>query len=165
MTKLTERTQSQQSELDVHIVERPACRVQALRHYGPASAIAQTYEKMRAYIGKRTVETWFGIVQGDSDAENGFVYHAAVSGLGEKLAHPDMELLNIAGGCYASHTLVGPYQQISTTMEALYTKWLPQSAFEADDRPAVEWYLNSPEDTAQENLRTNLLIPVRRAGI
>jgi len=156
----------QELSLNVQIVERPAYQVQALRHRGPPSTIPHTFLRMAAHIGERTTDTWFGVMIGDheDDEDNieGCLYHAAVSGLGDTQVHPDMQLMTIPGGRYALHTLVGPYTQINAVLTALYSTWLPQSGYVPDDRPTLERYLNSPHDTAPENLLTELLIPIRK---
>jgi AraC family transcriptional regulator len=76
-------------------------------------------------------------------------------------ADSDLQTLEIGAGTYAVHTLSGPYTQINAVLKALYTRWLPHSGYEADDRPIVEHYLNSPRTTAPDALLTDLLIPIR----
>jgi AraC family transcriptional regulator len=148
-------------QLSVTIVERPALRVQALRHHGPTSTIPHVYQQMHTYVAGKPTQNWLGIIQGDPEADEGYAYYAAVCGLGEQPIHDNIELLEIQGGQYASYILHGPYTQINAAMTALYNVWLPQSGYEPDDRPALENYLNSPENSAPEDLRTELLIPIR----
>ena len=149
----------------VRIDERPTQPVHALRHRGPFSTIPHTHRQLRAYAGTRTVSNWLGISCGDPDLPGQFSYHAAVASPDDwPIDGKEIERLDIPGGLYAVHCLVGPYTRINAAVHALYTQWLPRSGYEPDDRPTLEHYLNSPRLVAPGALRTDLLIPIRPAS-
>lgn len=150
-----------ETSLAVSIVERPSLQVQALRHEGPPSTIPHTYRHLISYLDKHSWPALYGIIYGDLEAGDGLRYYAAAAGLGAQPVHDDIEMMNIAAGTYALYTLTGAYTQIDSVMTVLYGNWLPQSGYEPDDRPALECYLNSPIDTPQEKLLTELLLPIR----
>lgn len=145
----------------VELVEQTAFRIQSLRHHGPVGTIAHTHRHLRQLVARRPVLQWLGISYGDPEADEGFSYFAAATLAGDDLISPDVELIDIPAGWYASHTLMGPYTQINATISALYSLWLPYSGYEPDDRPLLEIYRNSPLNTAPADLQTDLLIPVR----
>jgi len=157
-------------ELAVELIERAPQQVQALVHRGPASTIPHTWWRLMQIAGNWPVAGCLGVAGGDGDdgaesPDHGFTYHAAVVLKGDEPQPHTSELapMELAGGRCAQHTLTGPYTQINAAISALYAVWLPQSGFEPDDRPVIEVY-HSPFDTAPQDLRTDLLIPIRDLG-
>ena len=152
-------------ELAVQLIERAPQRVHALLHRGPASTIPHTYWRLMKLAAGWPVRGCIGIGRGDGDdgstsPDGGFVYHAALALDGEPPPGTELVAMELAGGRFAQHTLIGPYTQINAAVTALYAAWLPQSGYEPDDRPVLEIY-HSPFDTPAHQLRTDLLIPVR----
>ncbi len=149
----------------VRIVERPAQQVQALRHQGPLSTIPHTHRRLRAYAGDRVMSTWLGVSCGEGPNPDDYRYYAAAASPEPWPAQGKLERLALPGGRYGLHCLVGPYARINAAINALYARWLPGSGYEPDDRPMLEHYLNSPRQVSQAELRTDLLIPIRSAGV
>jgi AraC family transcriptional regulator len=148
----------------VEIIERAAQRLVALRHQGPVSTISHTHRRLHKMSFAPMVSAWLGACYGDPDEESDFRYYAAAALTSElTLDEPPLECIDIPAGRYARHCLQGPYTNISATVSAIFKRWLPASDYEADDRPVLEHYLNSPRNTAPNALRTNLLIPIRSA--
>jgi DNA gyrase inhibitor GyrI len=110
---------------------------------------------------KNTKEA-IGIFYGDSaGGDSAFRYYAGVIWVEPLKADGGIELLEVPGGKYASHRLVGSYHGIPSAFQRLYGEWLPKSGFVPDDRPALEIYRNNPYDTPANDLITDLLIPLR----
>lgn len=153
------------SELPFEVIERAPQRVHALVHRGPASTIPHSYRRLMRIAGEWPGNGCIGVASGDGDEgcespDGGFSYHAAVVLEGEPPRASELAPMTLAGGRYAQHTLLGPYTQINAAIAALYAVWLPNSGFEPDDRPVLEVY-RSPPYTPSQDLRTDLLIPVR----
>ena len=64
----------------------------------------------------------------------------------------------IPGGEYAVCRHVGPYHELGRTYLALLGHWLPSSGREAVQLACVERYWNDPENTAPEELETDLCV-------
>ncbi len=149
----------------VRIVERPSQRVYALRHRGPLATIPHTQRRLHLHCDTNTVSESLGASYGDPADAEGFRYYAAASSYQPwPVVDKDIEMLDIPAGRYALHCLAGPYVRISAAIQALYSRWLPSSGYEPDDRPTLEHYLNSPHTANQADLRTDLLIPIRSAA-
>ncbi len=58
-------------------------------------------------------------------------------------------------------TVKGPYSDLPSGYAQLFGQWLPASGEEAADSPAFEVYLNSPMDTAPDDLLTEICLPLR----
>ena len=61
----------------------------------------------------------------------------------------------VAGGEYAVITHEGPYDTILDSYRAL-EQWFTDNGRQFGDRPAFEVYLNTPENAAPEDLRTEI---------
>ena len=68
----------------------------------------------------------------------------------------------IAGGAYAVLTHFGPYEKLNASYEKLLGQWLPRSGRRLRSAPCFEIYLNSPENTAPEDLVTDIHAPLER---
>ena len=72
----------------------------------------------------------------------------------------DVEVQEIAGGEYAVYVHEGPYENLHDSYTRLYGQWLPSSGREASAAPSLEIYLNSPQNTAPADLRTEICVPL-----
>jgi AraC family transcriptional regulator len=67
----------------------------------------------------------------------------------------------IPGGTYAVFLHKGPYEKLIDTYDYIYGVWLPESGQELREEPCFENYLNSPDKTPPENLRTEIFVPLK----
>ena len=146
---------------DVRVVELPARQVLAMRHVGPSATIPYTWHRMKALVGERPLSDWLGLSVGEPTQAEGFAYFVGVEPRGFASAEVELETLVIPAGTWALHELAGPHTRINTAFDAVYSRWMPGSGYEPDQRPALERYLNSSRDTAPSDLRTELLVPIR----
>ena len=65
----------------------------------------------------------------------------------------------IPGGDYAVLTHIGPYSGLGASYAQLFGQWLPRSGRRLRPTPSFEAYLNSPENTAPEDLIVDLHAP------
>lgn len=61
---------------------------------------------------------------------------------------------------YAKFVHKGSHESCCETYERIYACWLTEVALEFADAPILEFYLNDEEDTPQEELLTEIYIPV-----
>ena len=145
----------------VRVVELPARQVLALRHVGPAATIPHTWRRMAQLAGERPMADWLGLSVGDPDEAEGYAYYVGVAPGSLDAAEAALETIDVPAGTWAVYELAGPYTRINTAFEAVYSRWMPGSGYEPDQRLALERYLNSPRDVAPADLRTELLVPIR----
>jgi AraC family transcriptional regulator len=67
----------------------------------------------------------------------------------------------IQGGKFAVFTHKGPYEKLENSYDYIFGKWLPESGNELRNTPGYEKYLNAPESTSPEKLRTEIYVPVK----
>ncbi|MBP1614113.1 MAG: Zinc finger protein [Bacteroidetes bacterium] len=66
----------------------------------------------------------------------------------------------IAGGLYAVFTYQGAYKNLESLYCSIYRNWIPNSNYELRDAAFFEKYLNTPDVVSQDELLTEVYIPV-----
>ncbi|NDW09576.1 GyrI-like domain-containing protein [Dysgonomonas sp. 520] len=66
----------------------------------------------------------------------------------------------IEGGKYAVFLYQGSYDHLSSVYDTIYEKWLPESGERLRDTACFEKYVNNPDNTAPEKLKTEIYIPI-----
>jgi AraC family transcriptional regulator len=66
----------------------------------------------------------------------------------------------LAAGRWAVAVHQGSYNTLSNTYLRLVGGWIPQHHHGLDDRPCLEFYLNSPATAAESDLRTEVWAPL-----
>lgn len=137
-----------------------------LRHDGPIATIGQTFRKLSQMLCPDGASAMsydrIGICTGDPEESDSFCYCAGIVPTPPIEPIAGMQAARIEGGLYAAYRLIGPYALIAPTFAALFGGWLPQSGYEPDDRPALEFYRSPSSPGAQKECVTDLLIPIRR---
>jgi AraC family transcriptional regulator len=137
-----------------------------LRHHGPVATIRQTFrrlDRLAQDLGLNGEQAdRIGVSWGDPDEDGGFTYLAGIVTTGPQPPCAPLEPVRLAGGYYGSHRLVGPHALIAPTFRSLFGGWLPQSGFEADNRPTLEIYCRRQPDAAPTQCVTDLFIPLRK---
>ncbi len=66
----------------------------------------------------------------------------------------------IEGGRYAVFTLKGSYSKLMDFYNRIYSQWLPVSNYRLRDSVPFEKYLNNPEKVSEQDLLTEVYIPI-----
>ena len=150
----------------VTIRTEPARRLAALPHKGPYPEIGRAFEKLGATIGARGLFAQAGRMVGvyydDPSATPAADLHSH-AGLEIR---PDMPLtapleeVTLPAGRHAVMTYKGPYAGLPAAYDQLYCTWLPASGKEPGNSQVFEVYLNTPMDTAPEDLLTEICLPL-----
>jgi AraC family transcriptional regulator len=152
---------------DVILRTDPARRLAALPHGGPYPLIGRAFEKLGATVGARGLFPQLGHMVGvyyDSTADTppeALRSHAGFEcGPDTPIDPPLVEVL-LPVGRHAVLTFKGSYAGLPAAYDQLFGLWLPQSGEEAADSPVFEVYLNTPMDTAPEDLLTEICLPLK----
>ncbi len=153
--------------LGVRLVSRPASRIAKVRHVGPLDQCGLAWDRLLGVLG---VDGWiggemdfFGICYDNPDevpAEK-LRYDACATVPPHFAGYEGLELGEIPGGDFAVTTHFGTYSKIGETWGLLFGTWLPRSGYEPADHPCFEHYLNSPESCPEEDLCTDLFLPIQ----
>lgn len=149
------------------IRQEPARRIAALPHRGPYNEISRAYDKLGAILGARGLWPQAGamvaVYYDDPDATPpaDLRSHAGVAFGPDVVLEAPLEVVILPAGPHAVMTYRGPYSGLGAAYEVLFGQWLPGSGHEPADSPVFEIYLNTPMDTAPEDLLTELCVPLR----
>lgn len=150
----------------IAIRNEPARRLAALPHKGAYTDISRAYDKLGALLGTRGLWAKAGamvaVYYDDPSATPAadLRSHAGVAFATDVALDTPLEVVNLAEGPHAVLRHQGPYAGIPAAYDHLFG-WLAGSGREALDSPVFEIYLNTPMDTAPENLLTEICVPLK----
>jgi AraC family transcriptional regulator len=142
-------------------------RLAAVAHKGPYFEISRAFQKLSAVMGTRNLFPKAGRMVGifyddpQSVPWPDLRSHAAFEITGEVDLSKPLEEVTLPAGRHAVMTYRGPYAGLPAAYDQLFGAWLPSSGEEPADTPSFEVYLNSPMDTAPEDLVTELHLPLK----
>jgi AraC family transcriptional regulator len=152
--------------MDVRIEEVEPMRVAFMRHVGPYDQVGETWGRLCGWAGPLGLlgpnTKFLGLCHDDPEitAPENIRYDACLSV--DETVQPQGEIgvQIIAGGEYAVTLHKGPYDGLAQTYARVCGNWLPANGREPGPGPSIEFYRNSPEDTAPEDLMTEIYVPV-----
>jgi AraC family transcriptional regulator len=142
-------------------------RLAAVAHKGPYFEISRAFQKLSAVMGTRNLFPKAGRMVGVFYDDPQSVpwpelrSHAAFEVTGDVDIASPLEEITLPAGRQAVMTYKGPYAGLPAAYDQLFGAWLPTSGEEPADMPSFEVYLNSPMDTAPEDLVTELHLPLK----
>lgn len=157
-------------KMDVRIETREPMKVAFVRHVGPYTECKPAWDKLMAWAGPKGLmgpdTPCLGICYDDPEITpaDKIRYEACLAISEEIEGEGEVGVQELAGGDYAVTTHRGPYTELHKTWTSLYGQWLPQSGYECREAPAFEVYLDYPETTPEEELRTDICVPVRKTS-
>ena len=144
----------------------PTRKLAAVIHHGAYNGIGQCFEDLAVIATNESlwpqVKGMIGVHYDDPNVvkEEDLRSHAALWITEDAAVPAKLESISLpAGKCAVLH-YKGPYSSIKVAYDYLYGDWLPKSGKEPADAPPYELYLNSPADTAESELLTDIVLPL-----
>ena len=150
----------------VEIRDLPDQHLVSTAHKGPYFEINRAFERLFATLAARNLIGQTGHLVGVFRDDPSVTpaadlrSHAAVIVEADFAIPATLEAYMLPAGPHAVLTYQGPYAGLPAAYDQLYGLWLPHSGRSMADRPSFEVYLNSPMNTAQEDLLTALHLPL-----
>jgi AraC family transcriptional regulator len=154
--------------IEVSIEKHPARRLLALAHEGDYRQIGSKFERLMGTAGS------LGLLGPDSITIGIYYHDPDGTSVDELRSHacvrvspafdqaPDgFEIVDLPEGDVAIGVHRGPYTELEDSYRWLYGQRLPSSGREPADRPTYEIYVDDPETTKSEELRTLICIPLK----
>ena len=144
----------------------PARRLVCLPHKGAYPEIGRAFEKLGATIAARGLFPRMGHMVGvyyDSPADvapDALRSHAGFETAADTPIAAPLQEVDLPGGRHAVLTFKGPYAGLPAAYDQLFGIWLPTSGETPANSPIFEVYLNTPMDTAPEDLVTEICLPL-----
>jgi AraC family transcriptional regulator len=152
--------------MDVRIETVPVMRVAFMRHIGPYRQVGRIWERLMAWagprglLGPRTLCIGIGHDDPHVTPPDKVRYDACITVDEHFQPEGEVGVQEVGGGEYAVTTHRGPYEKLTETYAPLCGEWLPASGREPRADPAFEIFRNTPQDTAPEDLRTDIYLPL-----
>ncbi len=152
--------------IDVTLKELTSRKVLFVRHTGPYDQCKTAWEKVCGFAGSKglmpAVTEFCGLCYDNPEetAPEDIRYDACLVTEADITAEGEIGTQKIPGGKYATCQHKGPYSGLAQTYQEIYGHWLPQSGHEPKHSPSIEVYLNSPEDVPEQDLLTEIQIPL-----
>lgn len=154
-------------QMEVEIKQMPELRVASVRHVGPYNQIPNAFERLGAiayeagFIGKPGT-AMIAIYHDDPESTPPDQLRAdAALVLPEDAEIPEgLAEQRLPGGSYACTLHQGSYTHLGDVWARFMGEWLPASGHRIGDGPSYEQYLNDPSTAAEEELKTELYLPI-----
>ena len=144
----------------------PGQRLVSTAHTGPYPEINRAFERLFATLAARNLIGQTGRMVGvflDDPSVTPLTDLRSYAGavVDESFAIPEpLQEYRLPAGPHAVLTFKGPYAGLPAAYDQLFGLWLPASGRSTADHPSFEVYLNSPMDTPQDQLLTELCLPL-----
>ncbi len=158
--------QPEDKSMNVSIKRIGPLRVAFVRHVGPYRHVGRAWETLCTFLGKEGRLggdcQFVGLSHDDPEVTppDKLRYDACITVSDDFRPRGDIGVQVIGGGDYAVMTHFGPYEKLNESYRKLLGQWLPRSGRELGSGPSLEFYLNSPENTAPEDLITDIYAPL-----
>jgi len=152
--------------MDVTLQKFEIMKLVFSRHTGPYKEAGKVWEDLCSYkslmeqVDEDTL--FFGLCYDDpKQVEPSKIrYDACISVKGDFEVPEGLETKLFEGGEYAVHRHLGNYDGLKDKYAWLYGVWLPSSGRELRKEPPMEIYRNSPQFTPEDQLITDICIPL-----
>ncbi len=152
--------------MDMELKKIGARRVLFVRHTGPYEESKVAWEKLCEWgVSKGVMEgvsEFCGLCHDDPQvtAPEKIRYDACLVTDAEINKDGEVGLQEIESGEYATYVHKGSYSGLLKVYLDIYGDWIPQLGREPKESPCVEVYLNDPRDTPEQELLTEIQIPL-----
>ena len=150
----------------VDIKTMPELRVASVRHRGPYSRIGEAFAILSEIAGRAGLfgpdTLLLGIYHDDPKltAQEELRSDAGITVSPDATLPAELDEQRIPAGRYAVTTHIGPYATLVDTWEQFMQEWLPHSGNRFGEGVSYEVYRNTPGDVPEDQLHTDIFIPV-----
>ena len=154
--------------MEVRVISLEPARIAFVRHVGPYAEVGPTWQRLVAWAGGQGLlgldTRTFGLCHDapDTTTPEQLRYDACIVIGPDVQAGDGVEVQDFAGGRYAVATHRGSYTRLAETYSGLIEEWVPANRLElAEERLCVEVYRNDPQQTPENELVTDVHVPIR----
>lgn len=155
--------------MQVELRQYPSRKAVCMSHQGAYFMIGKTFEQLKAWLNENHVDAGQGLaVYYDDPGVTPVAELKSDAGVFVSddftTNDPRVHLVDVAGGLYAVGTHAGSYDGLANAWGEMVGKWLPASGYAFGDSPGFEVYVNDCSQTQASELRTEICVPVKKAG-
>ncbi|NUU61037.1 AraC family transcriptional regulator [Paenibacillus sp. JW14] len=152
--------------------ELPGYEVAYVRHVGSYLDTRDAWDKLGQWASEQGLapgqHSFIGISLDDSIFidEMACRYDACVSlpsGFQQHGHALHIQFQTLSGGLYAVYPYYDTVEKFVLAYQNVFNLWLPNSQYEVDDRPCLEFCLNDPAQDAEGKVKVKLYVPIKQA--
>lgn len=155
--------------MNISVKELREFEVAFVRHVGSYLETSHIWRKLGIWAEKnelRPPEQYFiGISLDDPSMVDEYAcrYDACVTIPKEfdKVDQTDVQFKTLPGGLYALYHFYDTVDKLGITYQSLFGQWLPNSEYDPDDRPCLEFCMNNPLHDPEGKAKIDLYIPIK----
>ncbi|USK55619.1 AraC family transcriptional regulator [Cytobacillus solani] len=157
-------------KMNISVKELPEYEVAYIRHIGSYLDTHHAWSKLGKWAEQNnlfpTNQYFIGISLDDPSMVDEFAcrYDACVTIPIDfnKEDQSEVQFKKLSGGVYALYTFYDTIDKFAITYQSLFGQWLPNSEYDADDRPCLEFCMNNPMEDPEGKCKVDLYIPIKK---
>ena len=152
--------------MEARVEYAPPLRVAFMRHTGPYDQVGATWQTFIGWAMSRGLlrpgSRLLAVAHDDPEITppDKLRYDACLAVDEAVQPEASVGVQEIAGGSYAITCHCGPYERLGACYATLLGQWLPANNQQPKPAPCLEVYLNNPQQTAPQDLLTEIHIPL-----
>ncbi|GGG78709.1 AraC family transcriptional regulator [Paenibacillus radicis (ex Gao et al. 2016)] len=87
------------------------------------------------------------------------------SGYERQQSNTQVEFKTLSGGMYAVYSYYDTIDKFVLAYQNVFSLWLPNSEYDADDRPCLEFCMNDPAKDKEGKCKVDLYVPIKKMKI
>jgi AraC family transcriptional regulator len=161
-------TKKRMTSMEVTVKTLPEMNVAYVRNIGPYDKIGPAFDRLMQWAGPRGLIRFpetklLGVYHDDPNITDPDKLRAdaCLTVPAGTATDGDIGSMTIPGGRYAVAKVEVRAGEFGKAWDELMRDWLPESGFQADDRPCFEIYLNNPEEHPEHKFIVEICEPVK----
>jgi AraC family transcriptional regulator len=153
--------------MEIRVESLTPMRVAFIRHNGPYETCCQAWGRLydwaarKNFIGPGTVGIGASYDNPEITPREKIRYDACLT-CGEHFSsNGEISVKVLPGGRYVTAIHRGSYKGLRRCFRRILEEWIPKSGRLVRDAPCLEIYIDDPEKTRREDVRTKICVPIQ----
>ncbi|WP_203364390.1 GyrI-like domain-containing protein [Bacillus sp. REN10] len=155
--------------MNMTIKELPDYEVAYIRHVGSYLETSKAWSKLAEWASKKRLyhdQHFIGISLDNPQLveEQACRYDACIT-IPKGFHKEDNDIVaykTLEGGIYALYQFYNSLDKFALAYQSIFGQWLPNSEYDADDKPCLEFCLNNPATDPEGKAKVDLYIPIKQ---
>jgi AraC family transcriptional regulator len=152
--------------MEIRIESVAPMKVAFIRHNGPYETCCQAWGRLydwaarKHFIGPGTIGVGASYDDPETTPPEEIRYDACLTCGDTFSSNGEVSVKTVGGGKYATAVHRGPYRGLKKAFRRILKEWIPKSGRMLRDAPCLEIYIDEPDKTRKEDLRTKICVPI-----